>query len=239
MVNTQNPPVMSMINSAEKIYKMRKSYELILIWAITASIWLITSVLIIIIGVIFFKPYEAFLIDILAIIAIAVGFPSFIISIPVIYLSWKSNKKLHSFTSKFYPLWVKIRVEIEQPDGKDIIEKSINELESIDNRFKNCDINPELPKKLSYDKLPFNRIVKGKRILAEISIINDNNMDINNLYANIKKISKGFKIKNNIILIITCNEPDKYLKEPEKKLKNTDAIYLNYYNSKFSVIWVL
>ncbi len=237
MANAQNPPVMSMINSAEKIYKMRKSYELILIWAITASIWLITSVLILLIELIF-KPYATILTEILAIIAIVVGFPSLIISVPVIYLSWKSNKKLHSFTSKFYPLWIKIRVEIVQPDGKDIIEKSINELESIDNRFKNCDINPELPKKLSYDKLPFNKIIKGKRILAEISIINDNNMDINNLYANIKKISKGFKIKNNIILIITCNDPEKYLKEPEKKLKNTDIIYLNYYNSKFSVIWV-
>ncbi len=238
MVNTQNPPVMGMINSAEKIYKMRKTYRLILIWAITASVWLITSVIIMIVELIL-KPYDAILTEILAIIAIVFGFPLFIISVPVIYLSWKGNIRLHSFTSKFYPLWVKIRMEIEQPDGKDIIEKSINGLESIDNRFKNCDVNPELPKKLSYDKLPFNKIIIGRRIIAGIAIINDNNMDINNLYAGIKKISKGFKIKDNIILIITCNESGKYLKEPEKKLKNTDVINLNYYNSKFSVIWVL
>ena len=112
MIDGRTPPVLSMLSSAEEIFRMRKKFRFVLLWTVISSLWLLISAILIVSDVILGNHYGPIAQDAFEVILTAIGLPLLLTSPYIIHSSSKGSTKLENFIKEFYPIWVKVRFEL-------------------------------------------------------------------------------------------------------------------------------
>ncbi len=241
MISGKNPPVLSMLNSAEKIFKMRRNFRFIFFWGILASVWIIISF------AFFFAylgsplPYRLFLLYSFILIGFFIGLPILILSPYIILSSSKRTTQFEQFLSTFYPIWVKAKVElfVSSPTG---ILKSIEMLISeIDDRLTEYDVNPKFPTKYKNYVNTFDFTMKSKRRFATIKIASESDgfsqEELKSLQIESLKMANIFKFKSSLLVVVlenVKNMEERYIDD----IASVRCIILGHYRAEFSLNFI-
>ena len=171
MIEGRTPPVLSMLSSAEEIFRMRKKFRFVLLWTITASIWVIISSVLFVSYIVLGKHYGPLALDAFIAILIVIGLPLLLLSPYIIYSSRKGSDRLENFIKEFYPIWIKVRFELSVSPEGDLHDKIISVIENLDDDFKKYTENPTIKKGHSNMNKKFDIIVKGKNRVAVVKIM--------------------------------------------------------------------
>jgi hypothetical protein len=241
MIDGKNPPVLSMLNSAEKIFKMRRNFRFIFFWAILASVWIIISFAVFFAYLILPLPYKLIVLDSFVLLGFFIGLLILILSPYVILSSSKRTTQFEQFLSTFYPIWVKAKVELYVPSPTEI-PKSIEMLISeIDDRLTKYDVNPKIPTKYKSSVSVFDFIMKSKRRFATIKIVRESDSfsqeELKSLQRESLKMANIFKFKSSLLVVVLENVKsmeERYIDD----MAGVRSIILGYYHSEFSLNFI-
>ncbi len=242
MINGKTPPVLSMLNSAEDIFRMRKKYRFVLLWTITASIWIIASSALIILDIVLGKQYATFALDAFVALIIVIGIPLFITSFFAVNDSAKGSVKLENFIKEFYPIWVKVRFELSVSSEGTLEQKISTILGDMDNDFKKYILNPSIKKDSAGIAKNFTSIIKGKKQVATIKVMEKNSpedaLDINQFQIETNKVAKLIRAKSAMLIVVLMDEKHSSLKDinfKEDRVNWVRSIIVSYDGSNFIV----
>ena len=242
MIDGRTPPVLSMLSSAEEIFKMRKKFRFVLLWTAIASLWLLISAILVVSEVILGKHYGPIALDAFAAILIVIGFPLLLTSPYVIKSSFNGSTKLENFIKEFYPIWVKVRFELSvNPEGN-LHDKLISIIENLDDDFRTYVENPTIKKDPSNVGKKFDFIVKGKKRVAVAKVIDRGSvhekLELENTEIEANAIAKMLRVKKaTLIVILTTQNKDNLnrLQINAEIVKGVRTIVASYDGSGFVV----
>lgn len=114
-------PVLSVLASAESIYKLRNNYRFALYWSMALGIWLIGVIGISILFAIFHYStnsgeYFGF------VLSVGLAGVFFIFTTPVMILyAWRGSLRLSDFLNVFKPLWLRLKIEMASANSQDAV----------------------------------------------------------------------------------------------------------------------
>lgn len=206
MIEGRTPPVLSMLNSAEEIFRMRKRFRSVLLWAILASIWVIVSSVLLITYAVLGKHYGPFVIDAFVVILFLIGLPLLLMAPNTIYSSLKGSDKLEKFIEEFYPIWIKVRFELSVSPEGDLQDKIISVIENLDDDFEKYTENPTIKNDNLNISKNFDIIVKGKNRVAVVKIMDKDlvteKLELEDNESEALVIAKMLKVKNATLIIV-------------------------------------
>ncbi len=114
-------PVLSVLASAESIYKLRNNYRFALYWSMALGIWLIGVIGISILFAIFHYStnsgeYFGF------VLSVGIAGVFFIFTTPLMILyAWRGSMRLSDFLNVFNPLWLRLKIEMASANSQDAV----------------------------------------------------------------------------------------------------------------------
>lgn len=102
---------------------MRGGYKFVLLWSVFASVWIIAIAVSFFLYIYLPKAYDTDVIRTVTVITLFLGFPVLALSFFTIYISYKGYKRFKVFTTDFYPMWLRTRLNLSQSDEKELMEK--------------------------------------------------------------------------------------------------------------------
>lgn len=242
MIDGRTPPVLSMLSSADEIFRMRKKFRFVLLWTITASIWVLISAILVVSDVILGKHYGPIVLDAFAVVLIVIGLPLLLTAPYVIHSSFRGSRKLENFIKEFYPIWVKVRFELSVNPEENLHDKLISIIENLDDDFRTYVENPNIKKDPSNIRKKFDIIVKGKKRVAVAKIIDKESihekLELGNTEIEANAIAKMLKVKRaTLIVILTTQNKDNSnkLQINAEIVKGVRTIVASYDDSGFVV----
>ncbi|MEM0136448.1 MAG: hypothetical protein QXU18_14675 [Thermoplasmatales archaeon] len=242
MISGRTPPVLSMLSSAEDIFKMRSKYRFVLLWTIIASIWIIISSILVASYAILGKQYEPLALDAFVVLIIFVGIPLLATSFFAINDSKKGTTKLEKFIQEFYPIWVKARFELSISFEGTLQDKITSILADLDEDFRRYEVNPQIRKDTLEIRRNFDFIIKGKGRVATVKIMDKNSIkgsvDIGQLESASKNIANMIRVKRALLIVIITGNNKSQLNEMSinaENVKGVRSIVVSYNGFNFYV----
>lgn len=171
MPDPDRPPVFNILDSAEAIYSKRRQFRIVLLWAVFASIWIISVSTLF--GLYTFGPKDLQTVEIYIVVVLSIflGLPIFIASVFVLPISWNSSNRLEDFMANFHPIWVKMQAEGESIRGGGE-EKVANQLlRKLMPGYKNMALSSKVSKKIDSHMASFDIIKYRRKKLAVIKLL--------------------------------------------------------------------
>ncbi len=242
MIEGRTPPVLSMLSSAEEIFRMRRKFRFVLLWTITASIWVIISSVLFVSYIILGKHYGPLALDAFIVVLIVIGLPLLLLSPYIIYSSRKGSDRLENFIKEFYPIWIKVRFELSLNLEGDLHDKIISVIENLDDDFKKYTVNPAIKKDQSQISKKFDIIVKGKNRVAAVKIMAGSSvtekLELENMEREASAIAKMLKVKSATLIVVLTTQNKESSSVPQisvKPVKGVRTIVVSYDDSGFLV----
>ncbi len=236
MVDKKETGIHNFLSSASSVYRMRGGYKFVLLWSIFASIWVITIGTLFILFIYAPKELDNVFITGATLATLFLGIPVLVFAFITIVMAYRGYKQFKIFTSDFYPLWLRTRMELtpspNEVDLKVAIKEKINLLLPSFKKFSKID------GKLSSKLVWFDVVLKSGNSLALVKITqSDVGIDVDNLISSMKKLTRGVKIK---LLAIVFEGVSTFKEEDLVNLKlglrkETGVIVIDYSNYEFTI----
>ncbi len=199
-----DPRIHKVLSSAGSIYRMRGGYKFVLLWAVFASIWIITTATLF--GLFYYLPksFDTTVIGTATVVTMLLGIPVLVLAFLTIYVAYNGYKRFKVFIYDFYPIWLGTRLELSTPIETDLTEKIIDMIKGAMPRFKksgNGDVSLRYPSLKSFDI-----VLKSKREIALSKVIHQKEMlnEVIDTVSNSKNIPRKLRVK---LLVIVLDVP--------------------------------
>ena len=235
MNETKVPPVLSMLNAAKEVFDSRKNFRLIFTYTFLTGVFiLIESISFIVYVFTIGTRVGAISLDIVVTFILVLGLPLLILSPFSIYYSRGSVRKFESFVSSFYPIFLGAEVDLFVSNGESLNDSIISIIKSIDRDF-------ERSKNIKDMSNVFNIILKAKRKVATVAIMNEeydySKAKLKDVQISAIEVSK--KMKKKFCLLIIINTGQNNLSEIElNKFKGLRTIILEKTENGFKLNYV-
>ena len=210
MIDGRTPPVLSMLSSAEEIFRMRKKFRFVFLWTVITSLWMLISAILMISDVILGGHYGTIALYVFVVILIGIGFPLLLTSPYIIKSSFKGSTKLENFIEEFYPIWIKVRFELAVNSEGSLHDKLISIIENLDDDFRIYVENPNIKNDPSNICKKFDIIVKGKKRVAVVKVIDKKSipeiLELEDTEIEAHTVAKMLKAINATLIIILINQ---------------------------------
>ena len=235
MNETKVPPVLSMLNAAKEVFDSRKNFRLIFTYTFLTGVFILIESISFIVYVFTIRTrVGAISLDIVVTFILVLGLPLLILSPFSIYYSRGSVRKFESFVSSFYPIFLSAEVDLFVSNGESLNDSIISIIKSIDRDF-------ERSKNIKDMSNVFNIILKAKRKVATVAIMNEeydySKAKLKDIQTSAIEVSK--KMRKKFCLLIIINTGQNNLNEIElNKIKGLRTIILEKTENGFKLNYV-
>lgn len=246
MSNTESIPVFSLLNSIESIYKTKGKYRFVFFWAYLASAWIIATTALFIAFMMVGKEAQAIIIIAIGVLAISIGFPVFISAIFTVRYTRKVSNQLENFLGKFYPLLVKVKLEMFPAKGATEEEILTNKINDLLPSYQKLVLTPKESARIDGETLNFDLMMGRKKRLALAKVVHPEQAltekELSEIANDAHLISK--KLKSQLKLLLLFQEKLEHSPinieeiDLKAKLKGTTIVFLNRSGDSFDVSWV-
>lgn len=241
MNNSKVPPVLSMLSAAGDVFKSRKKFRLIFLYTFVSGIFILIE-FVSFITYVFTKGTVVgdISLDIVVTFVLVLGFLLVVLSVPIVYYSKYSVRKFEAFVSNFYPIYLKTEIELFVPGEESLNDSIVSLIKTIDNDFKRASENPNFPKKVIDITKKFDIILKARKKIAAVIIVNDVGNESEKFKdIQLKAIELTKKLGKKSCMLVIVNSKEQLFNGDEfKDLKGLRTIILNESKNGFKLSYL-
>ena len=132
MSATPSVPVLSLLDSAEAVFRAQGKYRFVQRWAILTSVWAMAALVPLLLLLFLDLGDVADLVGTIWVIVLVIGSVIFSLLSPfAIGHAMKATRTLRDFLKDFYPVWYKVKFEVLPPVGANVDEQTLNKLAEL------------------------------------------------------------------------------------------------------------
>lgn len=242
MNQTEVPPVLSMLSAARNIFISRRKFRLLFLYTILTGILILSFSACLFIYIYTIGTTVAdFTLQLVVILCLILGFPLFLLT-PFVIIYTKTNvKNFQSFVSSFYPIFLRTEIDLFLPTSENFNDSVISMMRTFDVDLKKSKINPNLPQKVKDISNSFDVILKSKRKVAAVKVVQELDDQFEKSIAkwqtDLMEISRAVRKSNSLLVVVSKGEKSKISQNIES-IRKLRTIVLNSTENGFSLIFV-